>query len=85
MCWDHDTDRYCCNALWSDCLLLLLLLLLCRLQIELYSHVGAIRSLVDWLKSEGWSVAAVYCMDVAFVNEPSKYIAGAMQVGQQQQ
>jgi hypothetical protein len=49
-------------------------------QIELYSHVGAIRSLVDWLKSEGWSVAAVFCMDVAFVNEPSKYIAGAMQV-----
>jgi len=49
-------------------------------QIELYSHVGAIRSLVDWLKAEGWSVAAVFCMDVAFVNEPSKYIAGAMQV-----
>lgn len=51
------------------------------MQIELYSHVGAIRSLVDWLRSEGWSVAAVFCMDVAFVNEPSKYIAGAMQVG----
>lgn len=51
----------------------------CPGQIELYSHVGAIRSLVDWLKAEGWSVAAVFCMDVAFVNEPSKYIAGAMQ------
>lgn len=49
-------------------------------QIELYSHVGAIRSLVDWLRSEGWAVAAVFCMDVAFVSEPSKYIAGCMQV-----
>jgi hypothetical protein len=51
------------------------------LQIELYSHVGAIRSLVDFLRADGWSVAAVFCMDVAFVSEPSKYIAGAMQVG----
>lgn len=50
------------------------------LQIELYSHVGAIRSLVDHLRSDGWNVAAVFCMDVAFVSEPSKYIAGAMQV-----
>jgi hypothetical protein len=50
------------------------------LQIELYSHVGAIRSLVDFLRADGWSIAAVFCMDVAFVSEPSKYIAGAMQV-----
>lgn len=52
-------------------------------QIELYSHVNAIKSLVDWLRGEGWSVAAVFCMDVAFINEPSKYIAGAMQVRRQ--
>jgi hypothetical protein len=61
-----------------------LLLLLTRPhlpQIELYSHVGAIRSLVDFLRADGWSIAAVFCMDVAFVSEPSKYIAGAMQVG----
>lgn len=51
----------------------------CPGQIELYSHVGAIRSLVDWLRADGWAVAAVFCMDVAFVGEPSKYIAGAMQ------
>eukprot|EP00775_Hariotina_reticulata_P002292 gene2292-2602_t len=51
----------------------------CPGQIELYSHVNAIRSLVDWLRAEGWTVAAVFCMDVAFVNEPTKYIAGAMQ------
>jgi hypothetical protein len=49
-------------------------------QIELFSHVGAIRSLVDRLRADGWSVAAVFCMDVAFVNEPTKFIAGCMQV-----
>lgn len=51
----------------------------CPGQIELYSHVGAVRALVDWLKADGWSVAAVFCMDVAFVADASKYIAGAMQ------
>eukprot|EP00879_Flechtneria_rotunda_P005279 GHRR01005565.1.p1 GENE.GHRR01005565.1~~GHRR01005565.1.p1 ORF type:complete len:273 (+),score=103.11 GHRR01005565.1:450-1268(+) len=51
----------------------------CPGQIELYNHVSAIRSVVDWLKSDGWTVAAVFCLDVAFVSEPSKYIAGAMQ------
>lgn len=55
------------------------------LQIELYSHVGAIRSVVDYLRNDGWNVAAVFCMDVAFVYEPTKYIAGAMQVSTTQQ
>jgi hypothetical protein len=68
------------NAPKHTAVVLPLLCCCLNVQIELYSHVGAIRSLVDWLKSEGWSVAAVFCMDVAFVNEPSKYIAGAMQV-----
>jgi Conserved hypothetical ATP binding protein len=49
------------------------------LQIELYSHASAIRSLVDWLRADGWAVAAVFCMDVGFAAEPAKYIAGAMQ------
>ncbi|WIA34439.1 hypothetical protein OEZ86_012773 [Tetradesmus obliquus] len=51
----------------------------CPGQIELYSHVGAIRSLVDFLRADGWTVAAVFALDVAFVSEPSKFIAGAMQ------
>lgn len=55
-------------------------LLLLTHQIELYSHVGAIRSLVDFLRADGWTVAAVFALDVAFVSEPSKFIAGAMQV-----
>lgn len=32
------------------------------------------------MRNDGWSVAAIFCMDVAFVSEPTKYIAGAMQV-----
>jgi hypothetical protein len=49
-------------------------------QIELYSHVSAFRSLVDFLKADGWSVCAVYCLDCHFITEAPKYIAGAMQV-----
>jgi hypothetical protein len=49
-------------------------------QIELYNHVGAFRSLVNYLKSDGWNVCAVYCLDAHFVSEASKYIAGAFQV-----
>jgi hypothetical protein len=50
-------------------------------QIELYSHVSAFRSLVDFLKADGWAVCAVYCLDCHFITEAPKYIAGAMQVG----
>jgi hypothetical protein len=49
-------------------------------QIELYNHVSAFRSLVDFLKADGWSVCVVYCLDCHFVTEAPKYIAGAMQV-----
>ncbi|KAI8468028.1 MAG: GPN-loop GTPase [Monoraphidium minutum] len=55
------------------------LVLDCPGQIELYSHVGAFRSLVDYLKSDGWTVCAVYCLDCHFITEAPKYIAGAMQ------
>jgi len=51
----------------------------CPGQIELYNHVGAFRSLVNYLKSDGWNVCAVYCLDAHFVSEASKYIAGAFQ------
>ena len=43
--------------------------------------MGAFRSLVNYLKSDGWNVCAVYCLDAHFVSEASKYIAGAFQVG----
>lgn len=52
----------------------------CPGQIELYSHVSAMRSLTDYLQNDGWSICVVYCLDVAFVGELPKYIAGSLQV-----
>lgn len=52
----------------------------CPGQIELYNHVSAFKSFVNFLKNEGWSICVVYCLDVHFITETSKFIAGAMQV-----
>lgn len=51
----------------------------CPGQIELYSHVTAFRSLVDYLKNDGWRVCAVYCLDSQFISEAPKFIAGSLQ------
>lgn len=51
----------------------------CPGQIELYSHISVFRSFVDFLKRDGWSVAAVYCTDCQFVGDPTKFIAGSLQ------
>ena len=51
----------------------------CPGQIELYSHVSVFRSFVDFLKRDGWSAAAVYCLDCQFVGDPTKFIAGSLQ------
>ena len=42
----------------------------CPGQIELYSHVSVFRSFVDFLRRDGWSAAAVYCLDCQFVGDP---------------
>ena len=52
----------------------------CPGQIELYSHCTVFRSFVEYLRRDGWSVAAVYCIDCQFVAEPAKFVAGALQV-----
>lgn len=51
----------------------------CPGQIELYSHSTVFRSFVEYLRREGWSVAAVYCIDSQFAAEPAKFVAGALQ------
>ena len=51
----------------------------CPGQIELYSHISVFRSFVDYLKSDGWSLAAVYTVDCQFVGDPTKFIAGSLQ------
>ena len=51
----------------------------CPGQIELYSHCTVFRSFVEYLRKDGWSIAAVYCIDCQFVAEPAKFVAGALQ------
>lgn len=57
------------------------LLIDCPGQIELYNHCSALRTLADYLRQQGWSVAAVYCLDATFFagGDASKFIAGALQ------
>lgn len=50
----------------------------CPGQVELYSHVSAFRSLADWLALHNVRAAAVYCLDVQFVGEPAKFVAGCL-------
>lgn len=51
----------------------------CPGQIELYSHCSVFRTFVEYLRRQGWSIAAVYCIDCQFVAEPAKFVAGALQ------
>lgn len=51
----------------------------CPGQIELYSHATVFRTFVDWMKGQGWSLCAVYCLDCQFVMETPKFIAGSLQ------
>eukprot|EP00891_Asterochloris_glomerata_P001868 jgi/Astpho2/1868/e_gw1.00038.223.1_t len=51
----------------------------CPGQIELYSHVSVFRTLVDWMRGQGWSMCAVYCLDCQFITETPKFIAGSLQ------
>ena len=50
----------------------------CPGQIELYSHLSVFRSVVDFMRRDGWQVVAVYCLDSQFAAEVPKYIAGCL-------
>ena len=39
----------------------------CPGQIELYSHLSVFKTFVEYLKSDGWSVCVVYCLDCHFM------------------
>jgi GTPase SAR1 family protein len=54
------------------------LVLDCPGQIELYSHVSAIKVLVDILRRNDFVVCGVYCIDCMFATESSKLIAGML-------
>ena len=51
----------------------------CPGQIELYSHLNMFKAFVDFLKNDGWTLVAVYCIDCHFVSDASKFISGTMQ------
>lgn len=55
------------------------LLLDCPGQIELFTHIPVLRTLVDFMRNDGWNVCAVYCLDSHFITDSSKFIAGCFQ------
>jgi len=50
----------------------------CPGQIELYSHVSAVKVLVEILRRNDFIVCGVYCIDCMFATEASKLIAGML-------
>lgn len=50
----------------------------CPGQIELYSHVGAMKVLVDILRRNDFHVCGVYAIDCMFATEASKLISGML-------
>uniref|UniRef100_A0A0G4FQV1 GPN-loop GTPase 3 n=1 Tax=Chromera velia CCMP2878 TaxID=1169474 RepID=A0A0G4FQV1_9ALVE len=50
----------------------------CPGQIELYSHLEAMSTIVKALQDIDLRLAGVCCMDVTFVSEASKFLAGSM-------
>mmetsp|Transcript_78452 Transcript_78452/g.227733 ORF Transcript_78452/g.227733 Transcript_78452/m.227733 type:complete len:272 (+) Transcript_78452:145-960(+) len=50
----------------------------CPGQIELYSHLTVMREIVDMLQNNDYRVAGVYCLDVNFVEDAAKYMAGGL-------
>lgn len=69
------TDMVCVQGFGEDDYLLLD----CPGQIELFTHIPVLRTLVDFMKNDGWNICAVYCLDSHFITDSSKFIAGCFQ------
>lgn len=50
----------------------------CPGQIELYSHLTVMREIVDMLQNNDFRVAGVYCLDINFIEDGPKYLAGGL-------
>jgi len=50
----------------------------CPGQIELYSHLTVMRDIVDMLQNLDFRVAGVYCIDINFIEDAPKFLAGAL-------
>jgi GPN-loop GTPase len=51
----------------------------CPGQIELFTHIPVLRTLLDYMRNGGWNVCAVYCLDSHFITDSSKFISGCFQ------
>lgn len=50
----------------------------CPGQIELFTHVPVMRQLVDALQRWDFRICGVYCLDISFISDTPKYIAGTL-------
>merc|ERR1712113_49029 len=50
----------------------------CPGQIELYSHLTVMRQIVDMLQINDFQVAGVYCIDINFIEDGPKFLAGGL-------
>ena len=50
----------------------------CPGQIELYTHLPVMASLIKALKTAGFSLCAVYCVDCTFLSDASKFISASL-------
>jgi len=50
----------------------------CPGQIELYSHLTVMRDIVQMLHGLDFQVAGVYCIDINFIEDSAKFLAGAL-------
>mmetsp|Transcript_137789 Transcript_137789/g.343933 ORF Transcript_137789/g.343933 Transcript_137789/m.343933 type:complete len:271 (-) Transcript_137789:40-852(-) len=50
----------------------------CPGQIELYSHLTVMRDIVDMIQNQDFRVAGVYCLDINFIEDSPKFLAGGL-------
>lgn len=50
----------------------------CPGQIELYSHLTVMREIVDMIQNQDFRVAGVYCLDINFIEDTPKFLAGGL-------
>eukprot|EP00826_Nyctotherus_ovalis_P060943 TRINITY_DN8618_c0_g1_i3.p1 TRINITY_DN8618_c0_g1~~TRINITY_DN8618_c0_g1_i3.p1 ORF type:complete len:278 (+),score=68.03 TRINITY_DN8618_c0_g1_i3:178-1011(+) len=50
----------------------------CPGQIELYSHLGIMKTIAEEIAKWGIHLCCVYCIDVVFLSDSNKYIAGSL-------
>jgi len=50
----------------------------CPGQIELYSHLTVMRDIVDMVQNLDFRIAGVYCIDINFIEDGPKFLAGAL-------